>query len=105
VHFLTFSRIDQEDLERADVVLTTYDVVANEWAARGGSADEKPSAKKAKAPKTPDDDSESDGFGGDLKKRKEALLAAAKGPKSKKVLKPQNALFQVNFLRVVVDEV
>jgi hypothetical protein len=99
------SCIDPEDLERVDVVLTTYDVVANEWAARGGSADEKPSAKKAKVPKAPDDDSDSDGFGGDLKKRKEALLAAAKGSKSKKAAKPQDALFQVNFLRVVVDEV
>ena len=102
---LTFALIDQEDLERADVVLTTYDVVANEWAARGGAVDDKPSAKKAKAPKALDDDSDSDGFGGDLKKRKEALLAATKGSKSKKTVKPQDALFQVNFLRVVVDEV
>lgn len=102
---MTFTCIDQEDLERADVVLTTYDVVANEWAARGGSVGEKPPAKTAKVPKVPDDDSDSDGFGGDLKKRKEALLAAAKGSKSKKTLKPQDALFHVNFLRVVVDEV
>ena len=104
---MTFARIDHEDLERADVVLTTYDVVANEWAARGGTLDEKPSAKKAKVPKAPapDDDSDSDGFGGNLKKRKEALLAAAKGSKSKKAVRPQDALFQVNFLRVVVDEV
>jgi hypothetical protein len=102
---LIFVRIDQEDLERADVVLTTYDVVANEWAARGGPTDEKPSAKRTKVPKAPDDDSDPDGFGGDLKKRKEALLAAAKASKSKKVVKPQDALFQVNFLRVVVDEV
>jgi hypothetical protein len=106
--FLTFVSIDPEDLERADVVLTTYDVVANEWAVRGGSADEKPAAKKAKAPvapATPDEDSDSDGFGGRLKQRKEALLAAAKGSKPKKAVKPQDALFQVNFLRVVVDEV
>jgi hypothetical protein len=99
---LTVAHIDREDLERADIVITTYDVVANEWAARGGSVDAKPSAKKAKVPKAPDNDSDSDGFGGDLKKRKDTLLAAAKGPKSKK---PQDALFQVNFLRVVVDEV
>ena len=102
---MTFDRIDHEDIERADVVLTTYDVVANEWAARGGTVDERPSAKKVKVPKAPDDDSDSDGFGGNLKKRKEALLAAAKGSKSKKTVKPQDALFQVNFLRVVVDEV
>jgi hypothetical protein len=102
---LTIARIDPEDLERVDVVLTTYDVVANEWAARGGPADEKPSAKKAKVPKPAENDSDSDGFGGDLKKRKEALMIAAKGSKSKKAVKPQNALFQVNFLRVVVDEV
>jgi len=102
---LTIVSIDPEDLERADVVLTTYDVVANEWAARGGSPEEKPSAKKAKVPIAQDDGSDSDGFGGDLKKRKEALLATAKGSKPKKAVKPQNALFQVNFLRVVVDEV
>jgi len=102
---LTIARIDREDLENADVVLTTYDVVANEWAVRGGSADEKPSAKKANAPKAADNNSDSDGFGGDLKKRKEALLIAAKGSKPKKAVKPQDALFQVNFLRVVVDEV
>jgi len=106
--FLDIVPIDPEDLERADVVLTTYDVVANEWAARGGSADDKPAGKKSKKslPATaPDDNSDSDGFGGDLKKRKDALLAAAKGSKPKKAVKPQNALFQVNFLRVVVDEV
>ena len=101
MHYLTFVLIDPEVLKRADVVLTTYDVVANEWAARG-SADEKPPAKKAKVPS---DNSDSDGFGGDLKKRKEALLATTKGSKSKKAAKPQDALFQVNFLRVVVDEV
>jgi SNF2 family DNA or RNA helicase len=101
---LTFVPIDPEDLERVDVVLTTYDVVANEWAARG-SADEKPSARKVKESVVQDGDSDSDGFGGDLKKRKEALLAAAKGSKPKKAVRPHDALFQVTFLRVVVDEV
>ncbi|KIM23238.1 hypothetical protein M408DRAFT_332443 [Serendipita vermifera MAFF 305830] len=92
------------DLEKYHVVLTTYDVLASEFAAFQDPTGEMKAARaKAKETTPVDDDSDSDdGFGGSLKARKEALLKA--NAKPKKVKEKAAPLFEVQWLRVVVDE-
>ncbi|CAG7854171.1 Uncharacterized ATP-dependent helicase C582.10c [Serendipita indica DSM 11827] len=81
------------DLERYDVVLTTYDVLSNEHSAYQGGVEV--SSKGTKQNSSEDSD---DGFGGAIRARKEAA------PKPKKVKEKGSALFKVDWYRVVVDE-
>jgi len=92
------------ELERYHVVLTTYDVLASEYAAfQDPTGEIKASKSKAKEAVSPvDDSSDSDGFGGSLKARRDALVKASAKPR--KVKEKASPLFDVNWLRVVVGE-
>lgn len=82
---------DPERLKRAHVVITSYSIVANEYAAYGGEAkDESKSKKSKKAAESDDsDDSESDSF---ARKKKAAGRASKK----------KDALFNVKWWRIVL---
>lgn len=82
--------------------MTTYDVLASEYAAfHDPTGENRASKSKAKEMTSPVDESDSDdGFGGTLKARKEALLKA--NAKPKKAKEKASPLFEVNWLRVVV---
>jgi hypothetical protein len=90
------------ELERYHVVLTTYDTLSSEYAtSQDPSSREEPSTKGKSKSLPPDaESSESDGFGGSLIARKEALLKANAKPKKTKA--KSGALFEVSWLRVVI---
>jgi hypothetical protein len=92
------------ELERFHVVLTTYDVLASEYAAfQDPTGEVKASKSKSKEAPTPTgDSSDSDGFGGSLKARRDALIKANARPR--KIKEKASPLFDVNWLRVVVGE-
>ena len=81
------------DLERYDVVLTTYDVLSNEHSAYQGGVEV--SSKGATQNSSADSD---DGFGGAVKARKDATA------KPKKTKEKGSALFGVDWYRVVVGQ-
>jgi len=103
---LTLTSLASYELERYHVVLTTYDVLASEYAAfqdpTGEIKASKSKSKEAAATTPTVDSSDSDGFGGGLKARRDALVKA--NAKPKKVKEKASPLFDVNWLRVVVGE-
>jgi SNF2 family DNA or RNA helicase len=100
----TLTSLASYELERYHVVLTTYDVLASEYAAfQDPTGEIKASKSKSKEAATPTaDSSDSDGFGGGLKARRDALMKA--NAKPKKAKEKASPLFDVNWLRVVVGE-
>lgn len=95
---------DSDELKRYHVVLTTYDVLSSEYGVYQDPTGESTSKKKKGKDDTPSPiggDSDSDGFGGSLKARKEALLKANAGS-SRKPKEKGSALYGVDWLRVVV---
>ncbi|CCM05412.1 uncharacterized protein FIBRA_07629 [Fibroporia radiculosa] len=85
---------DPSQLERAHVVITSYQTIASEYGAYNPAADKSNSKKTAKSQSQVSDDSDSDSIGKILEKSK-------RGGSSKK---SKDALFRVKWYRVVLDE-
>ncbi|KAJ3534788.1 hypothetical protein NM688_g7079 [Phlebia brevispora] len=83
---------DPEQLKKAHVVVTSYSIVANEYAAFAPeSKDEsKSKSKKSKKDAEEDDDSDSDGV--------------TRKKKTSRATKKKDALFKVKWWRIVLDE-
>jgi SNF2 family DNA or RNA helicase len=91
---------DPEALTRAHVVVTSYAIVASEYAASQPEAKDESKAKKSNTKKDEshpdsDSDSEADHFGRTLASKKKSTA-----PKGKK----KDALFKVRWWRIVLDE-
>ena len=96
----THTFLDPEALTRAHVVVTSYAIVASEYAAfqpeaKDESKPKKSNAKKDESPPDSDSDSEADHFGRTLASKKKPT-----GSKGKK----KEALFKVRWWRIVLDE-
>jgi SNF2 family DNA or RNA helicase len=95
----TYTFPDPEALTRAHVVVTSYAIVASEYAASQPEAKDESKAKKnnKKDESRPDSDSDSeaDHFGRTLASKKKSTA-----PKGKK----RDALFKVRWWRIVLDE-
>jgi len=88
---------DPEALTRAHVVVTSYAIVASEYAAFNPEAKDESKAKKSNIPKDEShsvSDSEAEHFG--------RTLAGKKSTASKS--KKKDALFKVKWWRIVLDE-
>ena len=100
LHPATYTFPDPEALTRAHVVVTSYAIVASEYAAFQPEAKDESKAKKGNTKKNEsrvdsDSSSEAEHFGRTLASKKKA--AAPKGKK-------KDALFKVRWWRIVLDE-
>ncbi|TFK32090.1 SNF2 family N-terminal domain-containing protein [Crucibulum laeve] len=96
-HHGTSRTSDPHELTRHHVVVTTYDVVKSEYDAYSPSAKNESKAKgKSKTLDESDDDDDAEHFG--------RTLAAKGAKKTGKAKAPKNALFNVKWWRIVLDE-
>ncbi|KAA1474425.1 hypothetical protein DENSPDRAFT_882790 [Dentipellis sp. KUC8613] len=89
---------DPSVLERAHVVVTSYNTVSSEYAAYTPDAKDESKPKKSQKKKSVDSDSESDELSSETFGR--TLKAKKSAPKGKQ----KNALFKVKWWRIVLDE-
>ncbi|CED84401.1 snf2 family dna-dependent atpase [Phaffia rhodozyma] len=87
---------DADLLQNFDVVITTYDVIRQEY--------DKYIESLIPANARDSSDSDSDDFGSSLGKKKGAKAISKKAPKGKKEVVPKMALFKIKWHRIVLDE-